>query len=285
MARAPLMPYRSGMDTLTARPTITIGDLLRDWRQRRRLSQLALATEADVSARHLSFLETGRAKPSREMLLRLADHLQIPLRERNALLVAGGFAPVYPERGLEDPAMSEARKAVDLILSGHEPYPALAIDRHWTLVAANRALPILLQGVDPDLLTPPVNVLRVAIHPNGLAPRTVNLAQWRGHILGRLRLQVESSADPVLAGLLEELSDYPLTDGEAATAPEAAITPGVVIPLRLRTDEGILSFFSTTTVFGTPIDITLAELAIESFYPANQWTADQLRRFAQNQSG
>src|SRR5690554_920246 len=144
MARAPLMPYRSDMDTLTARPTITIGDLLRDWRQRRRLSQLALATEADVSARHLSFLETGRAKPSREMLLRLADHLQIPLRERNALLVAGGFAPVYPERGLEDPAMSEARKAVDLILSGHEPYPALAIDRHWTLVAANRALPILL---------------------------------------------------------------------------------------------------------------------------------------------
>jgi transcriptional regulator with XRE-family HTH domain len=273
------------MNTLTARPTIPFGDMLRDWRQRRRLSQLALAAEAAVSARHLSFLETGRAKPSREMLLRLAEHLQIPLREQNALLVASGFAPLYPERTLDDPALAEARKAVDLVLSGHEPYPALAIDRHWTLVAANSALPILLEGVAPELLTPPVNVVRVAVHPNGLASRIANLEQWRGHILGRLRLQVESSADPVLAELLHELSALPLAAGQPAPALNASAATGVVIPLRLRTDAGILSFFSTTTVFGTPIDVTLAELAIESFFPANQWTAERLRQIAHDRAG
>jgi transcriptional regulator with XRE-family HTH domain len=279
-----MLSYRSDMNTLTARPAIAFGDMLRDWRQRRRLSQLALASEAEVSARHLSFLETGRAKPSREMLLRLAEHLQIPLREQNALLVASGFAPLYPERTLDDPALSDARKAVDLVLTGHEPYPALAIDRHWTLVTANSALPLLLEGVAPELLTPPVNVLRVAVHPDGLAHRIVNLGQWRGHILGRLRLQVESSGDPVLAGLLQELSELPLPEGETAPAHDANATPPVVIPLRLRSDDGILSFFSTTTVFGTPIDITLAELAIESFFPANQWTADRLRQLAQERT-
>src|SRR3954452_10411455 len=186
-----------------------IGDLLRDWRQRRHMSQLALATEADVSARHVSFLETGRAQPSREMLLRLADQLEIPLRERNGLLIAAGFAPVYAERPLDDPALIAAREAVELVLAGHEPYPAIAVDRHWTLIAFNKSIPRLLTAVDPELLKPPVNVLRLSLHPNGLAPSIINFGQWRAHLLERLRRQIEVSGDPVLADLLHELSNYP----------------------------------------------------------------------------
>src|SRR5215831_1589112 len=187
----------------------SIGGHLRDWRQRRRLSQLALACEADISARHLSFIETGRSLPSREMVLHLAQRLEVPLRERNLLLVAAGYAPVYPQRPLEDPALDAARKAVDLVLAGHEPYPALAVDRHWTIVAANNALSPLLTGVEPALLRSPVNALRVGLHPDGLAPRIANFGEWRAHLLARLHRQIDLTGDPVLAGLLNELSEYP----------------------------------------------------------------------------
>jgi transcriptional regulator with XRE-family HTH domain len=257
-----------------------VGDLLRDWRQRRRLSQLDLALEAEVSARHVSFLETGRSRPSREMLLRLADQLDIPLRDRNALLVAAGFAPVYPQRSLDDSALRAAREAVELLLAGHEPYPAIAIDRHWTLVASNRAIAPLLVGISPELLQPPVNVLRLSLHPDGLAPRIANLTEWRALLLERLHHQVEITADPVLSELLQELRRYPIdSGGDDAVDLDVA---GVVVPLRLRTDRGLLTFLSTTTIFGTPVDVTLSELAIESFFPANQETAEVLRWLAED---
>jgi transcriptional regulator with XRE-family HTH domain len=253
-----------------------VGNLLRTWRQRRRLSQLALACDAEISQRHLSFLESGRAAPSRDMVLHLAEQLDIPLRDRNLLLVAAGFAPIYRERPLRDPALQAARKAVDLVLKGHEPYPALAVDRHWTLVAANRAVSQLLAGADAELLQPPVNVLRLSLHPAGLAPRIVNLAEWRAHILARLSRQVEVSADRVLTDLLVELRAYPsASKGRDATTGEFG---GVAVPLQLTSESGVLSFLSTTTVFGTPIDITLSELAIESFFPADAATADVMRR-------
>jgi transcriptional regulator with XRE-family HTH domain len=262
----------------TARP---VGDHLREWRQRRRLSQLELALEAEISTKHLSFLETGRAQPSREMVLHLADRLEVPLRERNVLLLAAGYAPVFQERPLGDPALASARTAVDLVLRGHEPYPALAVDRHWTMVAANRAVARLIGGAAAALLKPPVNVLRLSLHPDGLAPRIANLAEWRAHLIERLRRQVEASADATLAELLGELSAYP-----APRRPPSALSAndgdyaGVVVPLRLVIDGGVLSFFSTTTVFGTPIDITLAELALESFFPADATTAEALRLLA-----
>lgn len=266
--------YRSMMMSSTTQP---VGDLLRDWRQRRRLSQLDLASEADVSTRHLSFLETGRAKPSREMVLRLADRLNVPMRDQNAMLLAAGFAPIYRERPLDDPDLRAARDAVDLVLTGHEPYPAIAIDRHWTMIAANRGVPPLLGGIEAVLLQPPINVLRLSLHPEGLAPRIANFTQWRTHLLDRLRRQVEGGADPTLAALLDELKRYP-SHGAADGPARADAVAGVVVPLRLQTDLGLLTFFSTTTIFGTPVDITLSELAIESFFPANPETADRLRQ-------
>jgi len=251
----------------------TFGSQLREWRQRRRLSQLDLAGEAEVSTRHLSFVETGRAMPSRDMVLRLADRLEVPLRERNRLLTAAGFAPMYGERRLDDPALKAARDAIELVLKGHEPYPALAIDRHWSLVSYNRAVLPLLAGVAAALLEPPINVLRLSLHPEGLAPRIVNLAQWRGHLLARLRQQIAVSADPVLAALAEELRAYPAPRDEHAEGVEA----GVVVPMVLRTPAGTLSFISTTTVFGTPVDITLSEIALETFFPADAETGAALR--------
>ena len=185
--------------------TLPVGEQLRAWRGRRRLSQLDLALDAEISARHLSFLETGRSRPSRAMLLRLAERLAIPARDRNLLLVAAGFAPALPERALDDPALAAARRAVDLVLKAHEPFPALAVDRHWQMVAANAGVAPLLAGVAPHLLEPPVNVLRLSLHPEGVAPRIVNLAEWRAHIFHRLEAQIEASADPVLADLLAEL--------------------------------------------------------------------------------
>ncbi len=262
----------------TTRP---VGEFLREWRQRRRLSQLDLALDADISTRHLSFMETGRSVPSREMVLRLAERLGIPLRERNALLVAAGYAPVFSERKLEDPALDAARKAMDLVLAGHEPYPALAIDRHWNLVASNRALPPLLAGVDAVLLRPPVNVLRLSLHPDGVAPRIANYWEWRSHLFERLRHQIDISADPVLVDLMQELSGYPAPPDVMPHANTAAREyAGVVVPFQLRTDAGILSFISTTTVFGTPIDVTLSELALETFFPADAATAEALRSLA-----
>ena len=260
-----------------ARP---VGDLLRDWRQHRRLSQLELALQADISARHLSFLETGRSRPSREMILRLAEHMEVPLRERNAMLNAAGYAPAFPERRLDDPALTAARAAVDLVLRGHEPYPALAIDRHWTMVAANRMVAPLLDGVDGALLKPPVNVLRLTLHADGLAPRIVNLPEWRAHLLSRLRQQVDATADPVLSALLKELSSYPEPSGPAAARSPDRDYAGIVVPFELTTPAGTLALFGTTTVFGTPVDITLSELAVESFFPADAATAEALRAAA-----
>jgi transcriptional regulator with XRE-family HTH domain len=263
-------------ETLSApRP---VGDLLREWRQRRRMSQLDFAVEAEISSKHLSFLETGRSQPSREMVLHLAELLDVPLRERNSLLIAAGFAPMFKERALSDPALQPAREAVDLVLKGHEPYPAIAVDRHWQLVAANNPANYFMAGVAPALLTPPLNVLRLTLHPDGMAPRIVNLAEWRSHLLARLRRQIEVSADAVLAELLAELSEYP-APAHAAELPASAVP--YAVPFRLATDAGVLSFISTITVFGTPVDVTLSELALESFFPADPPTAAALRHLAQ----
>jgi transcriptional regulator with XRE-family HTH domain len=258
-------------------PTQTIGSHLRTWRERRRMSQLELAGETEISTRHLSFLETGRAQPSREMVLRLAEGLDVPLRERNVLLVAAGFAPVFPERGLDDPALATARQAVELVLAGHEPLPALAVDRHWTMVMANKAVAPLLDGVDPSLLKPPVNVLRLSLHPKGLASRIANLPEWRAHLLSRLRRQVAASADPTLTALLEELRLYPEHGASSGRAPSGRDYAGIVVPLELVTDRGTLAFLGTTTVFGTPVDVTLSELAVEAFFPADEATGRALR--------
>src|SRR6516225_10432642 len=194
--------------TERARP-IHIGDHLREWRQRRHLSQLDLAGDAEISARHLSYVETGRAEPSREMVLRLAERLEVPLRERNALLVAAGYAPMYRQRSLDDPALASARRAVDMVLKGHEPFPALAVDRHWNLVAHNALVPLLMAGAAPELVKPPINVLRLSLHPDGLAPRIANLQQWRAHLLERLQQQIAATGDAALSALHDELAAYP----------------------------------------------------------------------------
>ena len=255
----------------------SLGDHLREWRQRRRLSQLEFALEADISQRHLSFIESGRSLPSREMLMHLAERLGVPLRERNPMLLAAGFAPVFPEHKLDDPALAPARRAIDLLLKGHEPFPALAIDRHWTLVAANAAVAPLLAGIaDVSLTNPPVNVLRLSLHPDGLAPRIINLPEWRNHLLERLRQQITATGDPVLIKLLQELSAYPAPSVQKASSSDRDFA-GIAVPLELRTDAGRLSFLSTTTIFGTPVDVTLSELAIESFFPADQQTAEALK--------
>jgi transcriptional regulator with XRE-family HTH domain len=274
--------YRPAMHAATL-PHPNVGTLIREWRQRRRLSQLDLACEADISTRHLSYVETGRASPSREMLMHLAERLDVPLRERNLLLTAAGFAPIYRERPLADPALSAARQAVDLVLEGHAPYPALAVDRHWSMLAHNRSVPLLLNGVDAQLLRAPVNVLRLSLHPQGLAPRIVNLVEWREHLFARLRRQIAASADPVLVEMLHELQALPI---DAAASLAGPVDPNAVaVPLRLRTPRGALSFISTTTVFGTPVDITLAELALETFFPADAQTAEFLRRMDEGHPG
>lgn len=266
------------MSISSARP---VGDHIREWRQRRRMSQLDLACEADISTRHLSFIETGRAHPSREMLLHLAEQLDVPLRERNLLLLAAGFAPAFPERPLDDPALDAARQAVDLVLKGHEPFPALAVDRHWTLVASNAAVAPLLAGVDAAMLRPPLNVLRLSLHPQGLAPRIANYAEWRAHLLARLHRQIEASGDQTLAALLQELAAFPAPENATAQEPASDTNyAGVVVPFQLRTDAGLLTFISTTTVFGTPVDVTLSELALETFFPADAVTAELLRNLA-----
>jgi transcriptional regulator with XRE-family HTH domain len=242
--------------------------MLRDWRIRRRLSQLELALEADISTKHLSFVETGRSQPSRDMILKLAERMEIPLREQNTLLLAGGFAPVYREQSLDSPDLAQARNAVQRILTGHEPYPAIAIDRHWNLLAFNQAIGPLLAGIAPELLQPPVNVLRLSLHPEGLAPRIVNLAEWRAHLVDRLDRQIELTADSELTALRQELEEYPSTDEAKHGRIDA-----LVVPLVLRSPAGELRLFSATTVFGTPLEITLSELAIESFFPADAETA------------
>jgi transcriptional regulator with XRE-family HTH domain len=245
-----------------------IGVLLREWRQRRRLSQLDLALEAGVSARHLSFVETGRSRPSQEMVLHLAEQLQVPLRERNQLLLAAGYAPQYGARSLEDPEMAQVRDALGRVLAGHEPYPAIAVDRGWNLVASNAALGVLLAGADDGLLVPPVNCMRLALHPDGLAPRILNLGEWRAHLLHRLARQIALTGDAALSELLDEVLGYP---GPSPDAEEPA--GDVMVELRL---QGGLRFFSTVTTFGTAVDITVSELSIEAFFPADARTAQAL---------
>jgi transcriptional regulator with XRE-family HTH domain len=250
-----------------------LGDQLRDWRRRRRMSQLDLALEAGVSARHLSFLETGRSRPSRDMVLRLCEELEVPLRDRNRLLLAAGFAPAYQERPLEAPELEPVRRAVAQVLTGHEPFPAAVVDRWWNLVAANRNVSVFLEGVAPALLEPPANVLRVSLHPEGMAPRIANLAEWRGHLLDRLRREVAATADGRLAELLAELESYPRP---GAPAPPRPPQGAIAVPLVLRHDGRELTFFSTVATFGTAVDVTVAELSIEAFFPADAATARYL---------
>ncbi|MET3665338.1 helix-turn-helix domain-containing protein [Caulobacter sp. 1776] len=249
----------------------TIGERLRDWRRKRRLSQLDLALDAEISTRHLSFLETGRATPSRDMVLRLAECLEVPLRERNALMLAAGYAPVFPDRAFDDPSLATVRAAVEAVLHAHMPFPALAIDRRWIMLSSNAALAPLLAGVSPKLLDGPVNVLRVSLHPEGVAPRIANLAEWRGHILSRLRRQLADSGDAELADLIKELSAYP--GGEAHPRAGEGL---IAAPLRLNTPDGELSFLSATMTFGSPLDVMVSELAIETFLPVDAATARAL---------
>ena len=253
-----------------------VGGLLKTWRERRRRSQLDLALDAEISTRHLSFVETGRARPSREMILLLAENLEIPLRERNKILITAGFAPVYPENSFEDVSFAAARRAIELILTAHEPFPALAVDRHWNMVAANRTVPLMLEGIAPVLLAPPVNVLRLSLHPNGLAPKIVNLNEWREHLLTRLKKQVGDTADAGLEVLLKELSEYELNPKRAAK--ELKLEDSIVVPLKIETRFGLLSFISTTTVFGTPVDVTVSEIALETFFPADDATREVFSR-------
>lgn len=253
----------------TSRP---VGEMLREWREQRRLSQLELSSRAEISTRHLSFVETGRSAPSRAMVLHLTEQLDVPLRERNRLLLAAGFAPVYGETSLDAPRMAVIRAAVGQVLAGHEPYPAVVVDRAWRMVDSNASARLLIDEVAPELLEPPVNVLRVSLHPDGMAKRIVNLGEWRAHLLAQLRRQVAVTADPELAELYAELDGYP--GGDEPGPPDAS---GVIVPLRLRHGSDELAFFSTVATFGTPLDVTVAELAIESFFPADAHTAAVLR--------
>lgn len=256
-----------------------VGTLLRDWRRRRRLSQLELALRADSSARHLSCVETGRARPSRALVLRLAEHLDVPLRERNSLLLAAGYAPAYRESGLEDDGLRSVRGALDMMLTSHLPYPAVVVDRGWNVVTGNRAMGVLLDGVPPELLAPPANVARMALHPEGLAARCTNLPEVRDHFMERLQREAEATGDPELRALYEEVRAY--GPPEAATTlahePTGPRTPEAVLPLRFRTPHGELALFSTMAVIGAPNDVTLSELAIELFFPLDDRTAEVLR--------
>jgi transcriptional regulator with XRE-family HTH domain len=261
-----------------------IGDLIREWRMRRRMSQLDLASETDISQRHLSFLESGRAAPSRDMVIRLADGLDVPLRHRNRMLLAAGFAPHYGERRLADPLLSPALETVRLVLKGHEPFPAFAVDSRWNMVAANDAVGPLIASIEaPDLLEPPANVMRLCLHPKGLASRILNLAEWKAHLLARLKRQNETFADPLLEELEVELRTYP--GGISQGRPVHDEGTAIAHILRLRFGPDVLSFISTITVFGTALDVTLSELAIESFFPADPETGAILTQLARKRSG
>lgn len=277
MAGAHPPPYRAGMTLAPDRPAVRsgagAGPLLRSWRQRRRLSQLDLACTADVSTRHLSYVETGRSRPSRQFLLHVAEHLEVPLRGRNDLLVAAGYAPLYGETDLEAPEMAPVRAALDLVLGHHEPFPALVVDRQWRLVRANAGVGLLLEGVDPALLEGEVNVLRLSLHPDGLGRRVADLASFSAHVLSRLRREAALSGDPALTALHDEISSYPGVVAEESWADP----PGLVLPLRLRSELGELSFFTTAAVFGTAADVTLSELTIEQFFPADAATDAAVR--------
>lgn len=261
----------------TASVASGVGPLLRDWRVRRRLSQQELALDAGVSARHLSFVETGRSRPSADMVLHLAEQLEVPLRDRNALLLAAGHAPAYAEHDLDAPELAGVRETMERLLRAHEPAPAIVVDRHWELVAGNRTVGLLIEGVDPELLAPPLNVLRITLHPGGLAPRIENLAELRPHLLDRLRAQAVFTGDPALTALHDELAAYPGPDRVA----EAAAGPEIAVSLTLREADGTrLQFITTLATFGIAAEVTASELAIETFFPADAATADRLAAYA-----
>jgi len=265
--------------------TDPVGSLLAAWRHRRHRSQLDLATSISMSQRHLSFVETGRARPSRDLLQRLSDELDLPLRDRNAIMVAAGFAPPHPERRMDDRALRPALDAVERVLKGYEPFPALAVDRHWQLQVANGPVQALIADVAPDLLRPPINVLRLSLHPDGLGPRLANFREWRAHVLDRLDRQYQLSGDGALTDLHAELAAMPVPPGaEPWARPASDPLAGLAVPFRLRSSGGVLSFLSFTTVFGTALDVTLSELVIETFVPADAETAAALVAMADGQS-
>lgn len=265
------------MTTAVASCPAPVGELLADWRRRRRLSQLELSISAGTSTRHLSFVETGRSRPSSQMILRLCDQLDLPLRERNRLLLAGGFAPVYPEKSLDDPAMEASLAAVRQVLTAHRPNPALAVDHAWNVIQANQSLELLTRCVDDSLLSSdgPVNALRLSLHPLGMAPSIINLGEWRGHVLGGLRRHASVTGDPALRELYDELVAYPCDQDEPDLETPAA--GAVHVPFRFRAGEAELSFLAIISTFGTALDVSLSELSIESFFPADAQTAAHLR--------
>ncbi|MFE2261454.1 helix-turn-helix domain-containing protein [Streptomyces griseosporeus] len=256
-----------------------VGPLLRAWRERRRVSQLELALRADSSARHISFVETGRSRPSEEMVLRLAEHLEVPVRERNALLLAAGYAPRYPETPLDDPALDAVRAGMERLIQGYEPYPALVVDALYDVRAANRGITMLLEGVPEELLAPPLNAMRLTLHPRGLAPRIRNLREWRGHLLAQMERQIALHRSAALRALYEEVAAYPVPEEAGADGPDADDPPYpyFALPLLIEHDGRVLSFVSSISTFNTPMDVTVAELAIETFLPADPATVKYLQ--------
>jgi transcriptional regulator with XRE-family HTH domain len=253
-----------------------IGPLLRSWREQRRLSQLELALRADSSARHISFVETGRSRPSEEMVLRLAEHLDVPVRERNDLLLAAGYAPRFSRTPLEDPALEAVREGIERLIQGYEPYPALVFDASYDVVAANRGIMMLLDGIPESLLRPPLNTMRLTLHPRGLAPRIRNLRQWRGHLLDQMRRQIALSRSASLRDLYEEVAAYPMPEPEGDGREDSEPVPYFALPMRIEHEGRTLSFISSTSTFNTPMDVTVAELAIETFLPADPATVKYL---------
>ncbi|MEV8389200.1 MULTISPECIES: helix-turn-helix transcriptional regulator [unclassified Streptomyces] len=263
-----------------------VGPLLRDWRKRRRVSQLELAIRADSSARHISFIETGRARPSEEMVLRLADRLDVPVRERNTLLLAAGYAPRFTETALDDPAMDAVRQGLERLLQGYEPYPAVVVDGTYTVVAANRGIAMLMEGLPAKLLAPPLNAMRLTLQPEGLAPRIRNLPEWRGHLLDQMERQLALDRSPALRAVYDEVAAYPLPEsaaeegttaaGDAGALRSAVAGPSFALPMIIEHDGRVLSFLSSISTFNTPMDVTVAELAIETFLPADPATVAYL---------
>ena len=264
----------TGTDTSAGRG---VGPLLRAWRERRRVSQLELALRADSSARHISFVETGRSRPSEEMVLRLAEHLDVPVRERNSLLLAAGYAPRYPETPLDDPALGALREGLERLIQGYDPYPALVVDAVYTVVAANRGITMLLEGVPESLLQPPLNAMRLTLHPEGLAPRIRNLGEWRGHLLAQMERQIALHRSEPLRALYDEVAAYPVPEAAGDEAEPAASVPYFALPMRIEHEGRVLSFVSSISTFNTPMDVTVSELAIETFLPADPATAKYLR--------
>ncbi|MFF4833717.1 helix-turn-helix domain-containing protein [Streptomyces sp. NPDC001315] len=259
-----------------APPDKGVGPLLRAWRERRRVSQLELALRADSSARHISFIETGRSRPSEEMVLRLAEHLDVPVRERNALLLAAGYAPHYPETPLDDPALGALRDGMERLIQGYEPYPALVVDAMYTVVAANRGITMLLAGVAESLLAPPLNAMRLTLHPEGLAPRIRNLREWRGHLLAQMERQIALYRSDALRALYEEVAAYPVPETGPEDREPAEPVPYFALPMQVEHEGRVLSFISSISTFNTPMDVTVAELAIETFLPADPATVKYL---------